>query len=271
MANNLKTDIGKLIQNKELLQTMPEEKIPSVFISIIATSLQLNSKQVTNTIRLLNDGATIPFISRYRKEQTGELDEVQIATVKERYDKLIETEKRKETIIKSISEQEKLTSELELRIKACWDATELEDIYLPFKPKRRTRAEIAREKGLEPLAKLIMKQNSGNLNQLAHAYVKDNVKDVEDALGGASDIIAEWVNESEPARNAIRKNFAYEAVINSKIIKGKEEEAQKYRDYFDMSEKLSKCSSHRLLAVRRGESDGFLRVSISPDDDKCLS
>ena len=171
---------------------------------------------------------------------------------------------------KRIEEQDKLTDELRKRIENCWNATELEDIYLPFKPKRRTRAEIAREKGLEPLAKMIMKQNSGDVGRMAQQFTGENVETVADALAGARDIIAEWVNESENARNAVRRNFAYDAVISSKIIKGKEEEAQKYRDYFEMSEKLSRCSSHRLLAMRRGEAEGFLRVSINPDDDRCM-
>lgn len=248
---------------------MTKEILPQVYIQIITGSLHLTSKQITNTIQLLNDGATIPFISRYRKELTGELDEVQIASVKEMYDKLIEIEKRKDTIIKTIKEQDKLSDELKLRIDECWNLTELEDIYLPFKPKRRTKAEIARENGLEPLAKMIMKQNSSNLRQLAKPYIKDKITNVDEALSGASDIIAEWINESQAARNAIRKIFSYDAVIFSKIIKGKEEEAQKYRDYFDMKDKLSKCSSHRLLAMRRGESEGFLRVTIAPDEEKC--
>jgi uncharacterized protein len=231
---------------------MSKDNIAPVFVSLLTDSLQISAKQIINTIQLLEDGATIPFISRYRKEMTGELDEVQIGAIKDQYDKLLEIEKRKETILKTIEEQEKLTPEIRNRIEACWNATELEDIYLPYKPKRRTRAEIARENGLEPLARMIMKQNADNLDYLAKPYVKDKIKTIDDALNGASDIIAEWINESEKARNVIRRIFTYEAIISSKIIKGKEEEAQKYRDYFDMSEKLSKCSSHRLLAMRRG-------------------
>lgn len=249
---------------------MSKDNIAPVFVSLLTDSLQISAKQIINTIQLLEDGATIPFISRYRKEMTGELDEVQIGAIKDQYDKLLEIEKRKETILKTIEEQEKLTPEIRNRIEACWNATELEDIYLPYKPKRRTRAEIARENGLEPLARMIMKQNADNLDYLAKPYVKDKIKTIDDALNGASDIIAEWINESEKARNVIRRIFTYEAIISSKIIKGKEEEAQKYRDYFDMSEKLSKCSSHRLLAMRRGESEGFLKVNISPDEDKCV-
>lgn len=244
--------------------------IPSRFISIIANSIQLSEKQIRNAIQLFNEGATIPFISRYRKEMTDGMDEVQLGDAKDQYDKLCELAKRKIAVLKSIEEQDKLTVELKARIDNCWNITELEDIYLPYKPKRRTRAEIAREKGLEPLAKMLMKQQYGNVEQMALSFVKGDVNDTEDALKGARDIIAEWVNESEAARNSTRTIFAREAVISSKLIKGKDEEAQKYRDYFDMSEKLARCSSHRLLAMRRGETEGFLRVSISPEDDHCL-
>lgn len=242
----------------------------TLFIKMIAASLQLTEKQIRNAIQLLNEGATIPFISRYRKEMTDAMDEVQLADAKEQYDKLCELEKRKHTVLNAIDEQGKLSDALKLRIENCWNATELEDIYLPYKVKRRTKAEIAREKGLEPLAKMIMAQNSNDLQSMAQSFVKNKVESVEDALNGAKDIMAEWINESENARNAVRKTFSYEAVISSKIIKGKEEEAQKYRDYFDMNEKLSRCSSHRLLAIRRAEADGFLRVNISPDDDNCI-
>ena len=245
-------------------------QIPAKFISLIANSLQLTEKQVRNTIQLLNEGATIPFISRYRKEMTDGLDEVQIGDTKEQYDKLCELAKRKLAVLKSIEEQDKLTDELKNRIDNCWNITELEDIYLPYKPKRRTRAEIAREKGLEPLAKMLMKQQSNDVVRMAQPFVKDKVDNVEDALAGARDIMAEWINESEAARNSIRQIFTREAVISSKLIKGKEEEAQKYRDYIDMSEKLARCSSHRLLAMRRGETEGFLRVNITPEDEHCL-
>ena len=242
----------------------------TLFIKMIAASLQLTEKQIRNAIQLLNEGATIPFISRYRKEMTDAMDEVQLADAKEQYDKLCELEKRKHTVLNAIDEQGKLSDALKLRIENCWNATELEDIYLPYKVKRRTKAEIAREKGLEPLAKMIMAQNSNDLQAMAQPFVKNKLESVEDALNGAKDIMAEWINESENARNAVRKIFSYEAVISSKIIKGKEEEAQKYRDYFDMNEKLSRCSSHRLLAMRRAEADGLLRVSISPNDDNCI-
>ena len=247
-----------------------DSTVPSVYLKIISGHLSLSEKQVRNTIQLLDQGATIPFISRYRKEMTDGLDEVQISLIREHYEKLCELTKRKETVLKTIDEQDKLTSELKDRIEKCWDATELEDIYLPYKPKRRTRAEIAREKGLEPLAKMLMKQNSGDIVRMASSFVKDEVENEEDALAGARDIIAEWVNESEASRNSIRNIFRNEAVISSKLLKGKEDEAQKYRDYFDFSEKLSRCSSHRLLAIRRGESEGFLRIDISPDEERCL-
>ena len=244
--------------------------IPAKFISLIASALHLTEKQIRNAIQLFIEGATIPFISRYRKEMTDGMDEVQLGDTKEQYDKLCELAKRKLAVLKSIEEQDKLTDELKSRIDNCWNITELEDIYLPYKPKRRTRAEIAREKGLEPLAKMLMKQQPDDVERMALGFVKGDVVDTDDALKGARDIIAEWVNESEAARNAVRTIFAREAVISSKLIKGKEEEAQKYRDYFDMSEKLARCSSHRLLAMRRGETEGFLRVNITPEDENCL-
>lgn len=238
--------------------------------SIIASALNIKESQISKTVDLLESGATIPFISRYRKEVTGGLDEVQIAAIKEQNDKLNELIKRKETILKSIDEQEKLTPELKARIDNCWTSSELEDIYLPYKPKRQTRAEIARKKGLEPLANIIMLQQKMDVESKAMAYVKGDVKDVKDAIAGACDIIAEQINEDEYARNAIRNLFQREAVITSKLVKGKEEEGDKYRDYFDFSEKLSKVPSHRILAIRRGESEGFLRVNIAPDEDTAL-
>jgi uncharacterized protein len=240
------------------------------FISFIASALKLSEKQIRNTVQLLEEGATIPFISRYRKEMTGGMDEVQLGDAKEQYDKLCELTKRKTTILKSIEEQNKLTAELKERIDNCWNSTEIEDIYLPYKLKRHTRAEIARERGLEPLAKLLMKQESNEPERLALPFLNENIETIENALSGARDIIAEWINENEVARNAIRKIFGSEALISSKIIKGKEQEAQKYRDYFEMNEKLAHCASHRLLAMRRGETEGFLRVNISPDDDHCF-
>lgn len=241
-----------------------------VINKLIATTLNIKESQIEKTIGLLDSGATIPFISRYRKEVTGGLDEVQIGAIKEQYDKLNDLQKRKETILKSIEEQEKLTPDLKTRIVDCWNSSELEDIYLPYKPKRQTRAEIARKKGLEGLAKLIMAQQNFDLETKALPYVKGEVKDAEDAISGASDIIAEWITEDEYARNTIRNLFEREAIITAKLIKGKEEEGDKYRDYFDFSERLNRCSSHRLLAIRRGESEGILRVNITPDEDMAL-
>ena len=242
----------------------------SVIHTLISKSLNISLRNVENSIKLLEEGATIPFISRYRKEVTGGLDEVKIASIKELYEKYLELGKRKEYVLKSISEQEKLTSELEKQITDCWDGTELEDIYLPYKPKRQTRAEIARKNGLEPLAKWLMAQHNGSAEVKATQYLNENVTDAEMALKGARDIIAEWVNEDTHARQLVRNVFAREAVITSKVVKGKEGEGEKYRDYFDFSTPLSRCPSHRLLAIRRGEAEGFLRVSITPDDDKCL-
>jgi uncharacterized protein len=244
--------------------------IPPKFICLIATALQLSEKQIRNAIQLLHEGATIPFICRYRKEKTDGMDEVQLGDTKEQYDKLCELAKRKTAVLKSIEDQDKLTDELKERINNCWNITELEDIYLPYKAKRHTRAEIARERGLEPLAKILMKQQSNEVERMALPFLNENVETMEVALSGARDIIAEWINESEGARNVIRKIYGYEALITSKLIKGKEVEAQKYRDYFEMSEKLARCASHRLLAIRRGEAEGFLRVNISPEDDHCL-
>ena len=239
-------------------------------IDLIARNLGLNNTQVLNTINLLNEGATVPFISRYRKERTGSLDEVQVLQIKEQNDKYTELAKRKETILRTIDEQGQLTTDLKSRIEDCFDSVELEDIYLPYKPKRRTKATIAREKGLEPLAKIIMKQLERDPEFRANQFLKDEVPSVEDALSGARDIIAEWVSENERARNIVRKGFDLGAYITSKLIKGKEEEAAKYRDYFDWSEPLKKCPSHRLLAMRRGENEGFLRVSISPNEERVL-
>lgn len=242
----------------------------NVFHTLIARFLQIPEGQVERTIGLLNEGATIPFISRYRKEVTGGLDEVQIGAIKDQLDKLTELSKRKETILATIEEQGKLTPELRKRIEESWDSTEIEDLYLPYKPKRVTKAEIARRKGLEPLAKIVMMQNENNLSARIKSFIKGEVKNAEEALQGARDIIAEWINENESARNTVRNSFAHTAMITSKVIKGKEEEGAKYRDYFDFSESLNRASSHRLLALRRGEAEGILRVSISPDAESCL-
>ena len=236
---------------------------------MISATLGISEKQVAHTLALLEDGATIPFISRYRKEVTGGLDEVQIESIKTQYEKLNETAKRKETIIATISEQGKMTPELQKRIDETWDPTLLEDIYLPYKPKRRTRAEVARQKGLEPLATLLFLQREPHPARRAEAYVKGDVKNAEEALKGARDIIAEQVNENEQARNTVRFAFARQAMVVAKVVKGKEAEADKYRDYFDFSKPLKKCTSHQLLAIRRAEAEGLLKVSITPDDDEC--
>lgn len=241
-----------------------------IYPDLIAKALQLPLPQVRNTIGLLESGATIPFISRYRKERTGGLNEVQITDIKNQLDKLTELKARKDTILNALEKQEKLTPELKARIEASWDSNEIEDIYLPYKPKRVTRAEMARKKGLEPLAKLIAAQREPFLSGRVPAFVQGEVKDEEEALSGARDIIAEWVNENERTRNQVRFAFR-QAVISAKVIKGKEEEGAKYRNYFQFEEKLSRCQSHRLLAVRRGEEEGILRVSIAPvADDACL-
>lgn len=252
-----------------------------IFPALISKALNIPEKQVRATLDLLESGCTIPFISRYRKEATGSLDEVQIASIADQYEKLGELQKRKVTILSTIEEQGKLTESLQKRIEDCWDATVLEDIYLPYKPKRRTRAMAAREKGLEPLANYLLSQAT-DLNQrpatqqdIDHElslYInkEKGVSTAEEALKGAQDIIAESIAENESARNTVRKNFSFDAVITSKLVKGKEEEAQKYRDYFDWKEPLKRCASHRLLAMRRGEAEGVLRLSISGDEAVCI-
>lgn len=239
------------------------------FSQMIAAELKLPAHRIANTLKLLQGGATIPFISRYRKEATGGLDEVQIGDIQTRYEKLCELSKRKETVLSTIEEQGKLTPELKARISACWNTTELEDIYLPFKPKRKTRAEAARAKGLEPLALLLMMQKENNLAAKVRNFVKGEVKDEEDALKGARDILAEQISEDERSRNLMRNQFQRQALIQSKVVKGKEAEeaSAKYRDYFDFCEPLKKCSSHRLLALRRGGSEGVLKVNIFPEDE----
>ncbi len=238
--------------------------------SSIAQSLGLPLRSVENTIRLLEEGATIPFISRYRKEVTGGLDEVQIARIGEMKEKQMELDKRKEYILKSISEQEKLTPELEMEIRRCLDSTHLEDLYLPYKPKRQTRAEIARKKGLEGLASWLMSQQQRPVEPEAERYISDEVGNTAEALKGARDIIAEWINEDSEARQIVRQIFTHEAMINSKVVKGKEQEGEKFSDYFDFTAPILRLPSHRLLAIRRGEKEGFLRVSISPDDEHCF-
>lgn len=242
------------------------------YANIIAKKLNLNGRYVENTLQLLEEGCTIPFISRYRKERTGNMDEVQIAAISEANDKLKDIDKRKETVVKTITEQGKMTDELQRRIEDCWDANELEDIYMPFKPKRRTKAQMARELGLEPLSVILMMQRESNPEAAAKRFVKEGVKDVAAAIKGAQDIIAETVSEDERSRQQVRSAFRREAIISSKVVKAKAdtEEAAKFSDYFDFSEPQKRCSSHRLLAMRRGENEGILRISISADDEGCI-
>lgn len=244
----------------------------NLFAKRISDLLNINIKYVDNTLELLDSGCTIPFISRYRKERTGGLDEVQITQIYELNERMKETAKRKETIIKTISELGKLTPELEKRINECWEPEVLEDIYMPYKPKRRTRAQMARENGLEPLATIIMLQRDSAPETTARRFINENVKSEEDAIKGTLDIIAENVSEDERSRSQLRNAFRRGAIITSKVIKSKADtdEAAKYSDYFDFSEPLKRCSSHRLLAMRRGEKDGILRVSISADDEECV-
>lgn len=242
-----------------------------IYAEIIARNIQISIRSVENTLTLLNEGCTIPFISRYRKERTGNLNEVQIKAISDANDKLKEISKRKDTIIKTISEQGKMTDELQSKIEHCWDANELEDIYMPFKPKRRTKAQIARELGLEPLSVIIMMQRDNNIEATAKRFIKEGIKDAAAAIKGAQDIIAETVSEDERSRQQVRGCFKREAIISSKVVKAKAEteEAAKFSDYFDFSEPLKRCSSHRLLAMRRGESEGILRITISTDDNDC--
>jgi uncharacterized protein len=244
-----------------------------IFTQLIANELHLQEHAVENTLKLLDEGCTIPFISRYRKERTGGLDEVQITAISNRCEQLQEIAKRKETVIKTITELEKMTPELQKRINDCWEATVLEDIYLPYKPKRRTRAQVAREQGLEPLATLLMLQREPHPEQAAKRFVRGDITDIASALHGAQDIIAEQVSEEEGSRNQIRAAFRREAFIVSKVVKAKKDtdEAAKYADYFDWEEPLRRCSSHRLLAMRRGENEGILRVSITIDDEEAVN
>ncbi len=244
----------------------------NVFAKLIATALNLQERAVANTLALLEEGCTIPFISRYRKERTGGLDEVQIAAISDRYDRLKEMAKRKETVTKTITDLGKMTPELQKRIGECWDANILEDIYLPYKPKRRTRAQVAREQGLEPLALILLAQRERDPERAAERFASSSQLSVQDTIKGAQDIIAETVSEDERSRQQLRNAFTRQAVISSKVIKAKADtdEAAKYSDYFDWSEPLKRCSSHRLLAMRRGEDEGILRVTISPNDEEAV-
>ena len=239
-------------------------------LAFVAGDTGISLKQTSATIKLLDEGATIPFISRYRKEATGGLDETQIQAIATAYEKTQELEKRKKYITETIAAQDKLTPELEKKIAECFDAQTLEDIYLPFKPKRRTKAEIAREKGLEPLARIIMAQNSDDVKRSAMQFVNDNVADTDEAIEGAADIIAEWISENQGVRNTVRNMFSREATVTCKVAKGKEEEAANYQNYFDFSAPLKRCGSHRILAMRRGEREGLLRVDISIPEEKIL-
>ncbi|NOZ45237.1 MAG: RNA-binding transcriptional accessory protein [Chlorobi bacterium] len=244
--------------------------IPKKYIFLLSAKLNLNNRQIENTVKLLAEGSSIPFISRYRKEMTGSLDEIQVQNIKEEYQKFIELEKRKETVINTIKGLEKLTPELEKQIEILTDINELEDIYLPFKPKKKTKATVAKKIGLEPLAKIIFAQNSIDIETKAEEFLNENVRTTKDALQGARDIIAEWISENKLARSRVRILFEKEAIISTKIIKGKEEEGIKYRDYFNSSELLRQCSSHRLLAILRGEKESFLRVNIEPGEEKAI-
>ena len=240
--------------------------------SIISPIVGISAKQVAATIALLDEKATIPFIARYRKEKTGSLDEVQIAGIQQEYTRLQDLSDRKQTVLSTIESQGKLTDDLRKRIEDCWNSTELEDIYLPYKPRRKTRADIAAEKGLTPLAEELFKQTVANPEQIAKRYLNENVKDTTEALQGARDIIAQRIAEDERSRNAIRREFSYSAILTTKVVKGMENDpdAQNYKDYFAVSEPLKRISSHRLLAIRRAEKEGFIRVDISPDQEKSL-
>ena len=247
-----------------------QKKIQMTFSKYISTDLNIPENQVKNTLSLLQEGATIPFISRYRKEMTGNLDEVEIGEIKSGFDKYSKLVSRKEAILKAIKDQGKLTEELKAVIQNSWNSRELEDLYLPYKQKRKTRAETARKNGLEPLAKIIMAQREANVENMALSCVKGDVSSAEDALQGARDIIAEWVNENKRAREIVRSVFEKQAIITSKVAKGKDEEAVKYKSYFQYEEKLNRCKSHQLLAIRRGETEGFLKVSIRPPQEYVL-
>ncbi|MBR6177753.1 MAG: RNA-binding transcriptional accessory protein, partial [Bacteroidales bacterium] len=241
------------------------------YIKLIAEKLGIREIQVKNTAFLFSQGATVPFISRYRKEQTGTLNEVQVAQIKDEIKKYEELEKRKASILESIESQGKLTDELKAKIDEVITMTDLEDLYLPYKQKKKTRASVAKEKGLEPLADKILLQQNADPEKLAAPFINDKVESIDDALQGARDIIAEHINENVDTRNRMRNLYNREAIIFSKLVKGKEEEAQKFKDYFDYSEPLSRIPSHRLLALMRGENEGFLKITIKPDDDKAIN
>ena len=242
------------------------------FVTRIARSTGIAASSIHNTLKLLEEGATIPFISRYRKEMTGNLDEVQIAEIRDSHKQLMELEKRREAILKSIEEQGKLTPELKTKVEAASSLTELEDLYLPYKQKRKTRASIAKEKGLEPLAGALFRQQKFDVESEAERYISDSkgVASVDEALQGARDIIAEWINEDAVNRDIIRNLFNRKAAISAKVARGKKDEAIKYQDYYDWSEPLSKAPSHRVLAMFRGENEGMLSISVAPDEEEAL-
>ncbi len=248
----------------ELLDLVPKH------VELIALSLGINESSVRNTMELLEEGATIPFIARYRKERTGSLDEVQVSDIQKQAKKLEELELRKESILASIEEQGKLTPELKAKIQASYSSNEIEDLYLPFKRKRKTKADVARESGLEPFAKIIMAQRGADIQNIAKKYLNDKVATVDEAISGAKDIIAEWISEDQDIRERLRVNFRRFATINSKVVPKKKEEAEKYQDYFDFQEALSKCPSHRFLAMMRGDSESMLKISLSIDDIRAL-
>ena len=239
------------------------------YIKSIADKLSIREWQVEHTIELLEEGATVPFISRYRKERTGRLDEVQVIEIKYEWNRFTELDKRKEYVLKSILEQERLTKELEKKINDCLYIYTLEDIYLPFKPKRRTKAAIAKEKGLEPLADLMLTLNIPNFKQRVESFVSNDVPTTEDVLSGAKDIIAEKISENMDIRKELRDFYNKKAILNSKLIKGKEEEGEKYQNYFSYSGDIAKMPSYRLLAILRGAEEGFLKISLTCDSDIC--
>ena len=239
-------------------------------VTFVTQKSGFESRYIKNLLGLLDEGATIPFISRYRKEMTGSMDEVQVGQVREIYEQFKELEKRKKTVLESIEQQEKLTQELRKQIEHCTDLRELEDIYLPYKPKKQTRASKAKAKGLEPLAAMLMKQDNGDVWDKAARFVKNDVENEEEALQGARDIIAEWVSENDRARNTVRRSFDRVAVVKAKVVKGKEEEGEKFTDYFDYSEPLRRIPSHRMLAIRRGEAEGILKVAIEIPEEETI-
>ncbi|MFZ1749721.1 MAG: Tex-like N-terminal domain-containing protein, partial [Saprospiraceae bacterium] len=239
-------------------------------LEYISLHLGISYSSVRKTVELLEDGATIPFLARYRKEQTGSLDEVQIGDIQKQYKRLVELESRKETVLAAIEEQGKLTPELRQKILSTFDTNELEDLYLPYKRKRKTKADIAMERGLEPLAKIIMSQRGQNIRQIASKYISDLIASENDAISGAQDIIAQWISEDLTVRERLRDSIKKHGILSSKVVAKKKDDAEKYKDYFEFQEKLSKCPSHRFLAIMRGESEGLLKWSIQVDDHRAL-